>query len=197
MKKAVFLDRDGTINKEKNYLYKKEDFSFLPGVIEGLKILQNAGYMLVIITNQSGIGRGYYTENEFNILCEWMQSELKKEGIVISGIYYCPHLPDAPIEKYRVACSCRKPKTGMFELAAKELNIDMSASWTVGDRLRDCIVAQSLNCKGILVENSEDKKTIQDIRDKKYRAVTYAENLLEASKLIAAYDSLGKNGGKR
>ena len=104
MNKAVFLDRDGTINVEKNYLHKIEDFEFLSGVIEGLSLLNNSGYKLIIITNQSGIGRGYYTENDFITLNNWMLDVLKSNGIIISKVYYCPHLPDAKIEKYRMDC---------------------------------------------------------------------------------------------
>ncbi|MCR5587732.1 MAG: HAD family hydrolase, partial [Lachnospiraceae bacterium] len=128
MNKAVFLDRDGTINVEKNYLYKIEDFVFLPGVIEGLKLLQDAGFLLIIITNQSGIARGYYTEEDFKILNNWMLNKLAENGINITKVYYCPHLPDAKIEEYRRDCDCRKPKLGLFYRAIKEYNIDIGKS---------------------------------------------------------------------
>ena len=107
--KAVFLDRDGTINIDKGYLYRISDFEFLPGAVEALRNLQEAGYLLIIITNQSGIGRGYYTEEDFAVLTDYMKGELSKSGVNISGVYYCPHLPDAEVERYRKICTCRKP----------------------------------------------------------------------------------------
>ena len=121
---AVFLDRDGTINMDKDFVCRIEDFEFLPGAIEGLKLLQDAGYLLIIITNQSGIARGYYTEADFHKLNDWMLTELQEHyGVKIDAVYYCPHLPStdelvAPeLKKYRVSCTCRKPQIGLFEKA--------------------------------------------------------------------------------
>lgn len=110
MNKAIFLDRDGTINVDKKYLHKIEDFEFLPGVLDGMKMLQNAGYLLIVITNQSGIGRGYYSEKDFEILNSWMLGELESKGIHIARVYYCPHLPNAKIKnigRYVSAVSLR------------------------------------------------------------------------------------------
>ena len=151
MNKAVFLDRDGTINIDKGYLYKISDFEFLPKAVEALKILQNAGYLLIIITNQSGIGRGYYTEEDFMKLNEYMKSELKKNGVNISGVYYCPHLPDAEVERYRKICTCRKPATGLFERAVHDFDIDLSRSYAVGDKERDIAICSVSDCKGFLI----------------------------------------------
>lgn len=184
MNKAVFLDRDGTINVEKHYLYKIEDFEFLPGVIEGLKMLQDAGYILVIITNQSGIARGYYTEDDFYKLNDWMLNELEKEGIEISGVYYCPHLPDARIERYRKTCDCRKPALGMFKKAKDELNIDIDSSFAIGDKIRDLSICETTGCKGILINNNEDKRIIDGVERGKSRHIIYADNLKKAAKRI-------------
>lgn len=151
--KAVFLDRDGTINVEKHYLYKIEDFEFLPGVIEGLRSLQKAGYLLIVITNQSGIGRGYYTEADFHRLNDWMVEELKAHGVDITAVYYCPHLPDALIPEYRKECECRKPKLGMYYQAAEEWNIDFAQSIAIGDNLRDCEICRVEGCRGFLINN--------------------------------------------
>lgn len=153
--KAIFLDRDGTINVEKHYLYKIGDFEFLPGVIEGLKLLQDAGYLLIIVTNQSGIGRGYYTEEDFGILNSWMLKTLEDEGIHISKVYYCPHLPDAEVEQYRKVCTCRKPALGLYEMAVAEFNINLAESWAIGDKIRDCAICETTSCKGFLVEQDE------------------------------------------
>lgn len=151
MNKAVFLDRDGTINVEKNYLYRIEDFEFLPGVIAGLKRFTEAGYLLIIVTNQSGIARGYYTEEQYKTLEKWMLQQLEVENIEIAGVYYCPHLEDAPIEKYRGKCSCRKPQLGLFERAVAIHNIDLEHSIAVGDKIRDLAICKKSSTQGYLV----------------------------------------------
>ena len=187
MNKAIFLDRDGTINVEKNYLYKIEDFEFLPGVIDALKLLQDAGFILIIVTNQSGIGRGYYTEKEFDKLNTWMIQKLEVLGIKIRKVYFCPHLPDATIAKYRKNCSCRKPKLGMFEDAIKEFDIDVSLSYTIGDKIRDCAICETTNCKGFLIADNERKDILQKVKNKQIERIQYAQNLLEASKIIVKH----------
>ncbi|MBR0070311.1 MAG: HAD family hydrolase [Synergistaceae bacterium] len=149
--KAVFLDRDGTINIDKGYLYRISDFEFLPGAVEALRNLQEAGYLLIIITNQSGIGRGYYTEEDFMRLTDYMKSELAKSGVNISGVYYCPHLPDAEVERYRKICTCRKPSLGLFERAVHDFNIDLSRSYAIGDKERDIAICSVSECKGFLI----------------------------------------------
>ena len=151
MSKAIFLDRDGTINIEKGYLYRISDFEFLPGAVDALRMLQEAGYLLIIITNQSGIGRGYYTEEDFMILNEYMKSELLKMGVKISGVYYCPHLPDAEVERYRKVCTCRKPSLGLFEQAVHDFGIDLSQSYAIGDKERDIAICSGSNCRGFLI----------------------------------------------
>ena len=140
MNKAIFLDRDGTINVEKHYLYKIEDFQFLPGVIESLRHLQDAGFLLIVITNQSGIGRGYYTEGDFHKLNDWMVAILKEQGVTITEVYYCPHLLDAEVELYRKDCDCRKPKLGMYRQAVTDYNIELEQSYAIGDKIRDCAI---------------------------------------------------------
>lgn len=132
MNKALFLDRDGVINKEKNYLYKIEDFEFIDGVFETCKYFQDREYLIVIITNQAGIARGKYTEVEYQILTNWMINEFEKKGIKISKVYHCPHHPEFSAE-----CECRKPKPGMILLAQKEFNIDLRQSILVGDKNSD------------------------------------------------------------
>ena len=159
-KKAIFLDRDGTINVDKHYLHKISDFEFLPGVIEGLKLLRDAGFLLVIITNQSGIGRGYYSEDDFNELNQWMLHELSDQGIDIAKVYYCPHYPKSERGDYGIICNCRKPQLGLFEKAIKELNIDIQSSYAIGDRIRDCVICEATNCKGYLIGDSECEEVI-------------------------------------
>ena len=184
MNKAVFLDRDGTINVEKNYLYRIEDFEFLPGVIDGLKRLQQAGYLLIIVTNQSGIGRGFYTEEDFQKLNSWMIDSLKQQGVFITDVYFCPHLPDATVEKYRKDCNCRKPKLGMYEQAVIDHNISLSKSYAIGDKIRDCAICESTECKGFLVGENEKVKTIESVKNGEMAGVRYAADLAACAKVI-------------
>lgn len=184
MNKAVFLDRDGTINVEKNYLYRIEDFEFLPGVVDALKLLQQAGYLLIIITNQSGIGRGYYTEADFQKLNSWMIDTLKNSGVYITDVYFCPHLPDAKIDKYRKECNCRKPKLGMYEQAVIDHSISLPNSFAIGDKIRDCAICESTECKGFLIGNNEKVEVIGNVKQGKYPSVAYATDLKECAELI-------------
>lgn len=184
MNKAIFLDRDGTINVEKNYLYKIEDFEFLPGVLEGLKLLQDAGYLLIVITNQSGIGRGYYSEKDFLALNDWMLNTLKEMDIHINEVYYCPHIPEAKIAKYRMICTCRKPALGMYEQAIRDFDICMAESWSIGDKIRDCAICRSTECKGYLIGNHEKEEIVDAVKKGTYRNVQYASNLNEAATMI-------------
>lgn len=184
MNKVVFLDRDGTINVEKHYLHKIEDFEFLPNAIEGLRLLRDAGYLLVIVTNQSGIGRGYYTEKDFHLLNNWMLEALRCQGVEISKVYFCPHLPDAWVEEYRVDCGCRKPKLGMYQQAIADLDIDVNLSFAVGDKIRDCAICQQTNCEGFLIAENEKAEIITQVKNGGMAHVRYADNLYESAKII-------------
>lgn len=177
MNKAIFLDRDGTINSDKHYLYKIDEFEFLPYVSEGLKLLQEGGFLLIIITNQSGIARGYYTEKELENLNKWMLQQLKREGVIISKIFYCPHLPGAKIKKYRKVCDCRKPALGMFERAVLEFDIDLSQSYTIGDKLRDHAICEISDCRGYLVGNGERREIIEEVKKGSYARMKYMDDL--------------------
>jgi D-glycero-D-manno-heptose 1,7-bisphosphate phosphatase len=132
MQKALFLDRDGVINVEKDYLYKIEEFEFIEGIFDLCKYYSDQGYLIIVVTNQSGIARNYYSENDFNSLTSWMIKEFKKHNITIAKVYFCPHHPDIS-----GICSCRKPKPGMLLEAAKEFSIDLKNSVMVGDKERD------------------------------------------------------------
>lgn len=132
MPKALFLDRDGVVNVEKNYLYKVDDFELMEGIVEVCRHYEKNGYLIIIVTNQSGISRGYYTEQDFNHLSEWMIGYFKSLGVTISRIYHCPHH-----ESIDGACACRKPKPGMFLEAQKDFDIDMKHSVMIGDNERD------------------------------------------------------------
>lgn len=140
MNKALFLDRDGVINKEKNYLYKIEDFEFIDGVFETCRYFQKQRYLIIIITNQAGIARGKYAEEDYKLLTNWMIKEFEKENIKISKVYHCPHHEDFSGE-----CKCRKPNTGMILNAQKEFNINLSNSILVGDKNSD--IEAGINAK--------------------------------------------------
>lgn len=131
-KPALFLDRDGVINVEKDYLYKIEDFEFIEGIVALCKHYQELGYLIVVVTNQSGIARGYYSEDDFAKLSEWMVDAFRKKGVAITAVYHCPHHPDIS-----GTCACRKPMPGMLLDAAKAYDIDLENSIIIGDKERD------------------------------------------------------------
>ncbi|HWR41380.1 MAG TPA: HAD family hydrolase, partial [Patescibacteria group bacterium] len=137
MLKAVFLDRDGVINEDVHYLHRIEDFRFVPGILDVLKAFRERGYLLIVVTNQSGIGRGYYDERQFEELTGWMLRQLKKAGIDIAKVYFSPYHPEATIERYRRDSDCRKPNPGMLLTAQTEFEIDMAASLLIGDSESD------------------------------------------------------------
>lgn len=152
MKKAILLDRDGTINIEKDYLYKIEDFEFEKKAIDGLKILSELGYILIVVTNQSGIARGYYTEKDLMVLNEYVKKTLLKYGIKIEKFYYCPHHKEKGIGKYKMECNCRKPNSGMLEEAISEFSIDRRSSYMVGDNFSDIEAGIKASLTPILVK---------------------------------------------
>jgi len=135
--KAVFLDRDGVINVDTGYVSHSDDFQFIEGVIDACQKIKAKGYMLVVITNQSGIARGYFSEEQFTMLTEWMDWSLADKGVELDGIYFCPHHPDEGIGDYKQACDCRKPQPGMINSAVEHLDIDVSQSYLVGDKISD------------------------------------------------------------
>ena len=147
-KKAIFLDRDGVVNKEVNYLFKIEDFEFIDGIFDACLYFQNLGYAIIIVTNQSGIARKYYTENDYQIVTKWMLRQFEDNGIEILNVFHCPHGPES-------TCECRKPKPGMFLKAKDKHNTDMEKSWMIGDKERDTIAANSAGIDNtILIRSS-------------------------------------------
>ena len=148
--KTIFLDRDGVINKEVHYLHKIEDFEFIDGVFKICQYLNMLGYKIIVITNQSGISRGYYNETDFEILSNWMVDEFKKNDIKILDIFHCPHLPDSN-------CKCRKPKPGMLLAAKDKYNIDMQNSWLIGDKEDDIIAANNSDITNTILVKSGHK----------------------------------------
>jgi len=140
--RALFLDRDGVINVEKNYLHRIEDFEFIDGIFELCRKYQSLGYKIIVVTNQSGIARGYYSEEDFEKVTRWMVAAFREKGILIDDIYHCPHHPDIS-----GVCSCRKPEPGMLVEAAREHGIDLASSVLVGDSERDITAAHRVGVK--------------------------------------------------
>lgn len=151
LKKAVFVDRDGTLNIEKNYLYRIEDFEFIPGVPEAIRRLRQAGFLVIVATNQSGVARGYFTLAEVDGLHRHIQNELKKSGTCIDGFYVCPHHPTEGVGEFRRECGCRKGEPGLLLRAAAEHGIDLAGSWMVGDKLADVEAGEKAGCTSLLV----------------------------------------------
>ncbi len=141
MKPAVFLDRDGVINIDHGYVHQVDDFEYIEGVFDACAALKQMGYKLAVVTNQSGIARGLYTEEQFHTLTEWMDWNFADKGVELDGIYYCPHHNEKGIGEYKQDCDCRKPKPGMINSAAQFLKIDLSKSVMVGDKRDDMLAA--------------------------------------------------------
>jgi len=145
--KTIFLDRDGVINKEINYLYKIPDFQFINGIFEACLHFQNLGYEIIIVTNQSGIAREYYKEKDYQVLTDWMVDNFKNNNIDILDVFHCPHAP-------RSLCKCRKPEPGMLLEAKKKYKINMEESWIIGDKEVDIIAANRAGIDNTVLVNS-------------------------------------------
>lgn len=153
LRQAIFLDRDGTLNKDFGYVHKYEDWQWLPGVVQALQKFKNAGFLLVAVSNQSGIGRGYYSREQLQRLESKIQDELQVAKCPIDAWYYCPHLPEAH-------CDCRKPKPGMILTAANDLGIDLAASWLIGDKKSDIDAGKKAGCRAGLFINPDYQQDI-------------------------------------
>lgn len=173
--RAVFLDRDGTMAKDVHYCRRPEDFRLFPNTAKAIKLLSEHGFKVIVITNQSGIARGYFTEEALAQIHEKMKAELAKEGAWIDGIYYCPHHPDDN-------CNCRKPKPKLVLQAAKEHDIDLKHSFVVGDLSLDIDMGKAVGCKTILLLDSpqEDMNISPDY---------IASDLLEATQYVLQWEN--------
>ncbi|MFX0000290.1 MAG: D-glycero-alpha-D-manno-heptose-1,7-bisphosphate 7-phosphatase [Candidatus Hodarchaeota archaeon] len=174
--KAIILDRDGTLIEDKNYTYKVEDFELLPGVIEGLKLLKKQ-FLFFIVTNQSGIGRGYYTIQDFQNFNNHLLMILKNQKIDIIKTYFCPHLKEDN-------CECRKPKSRFIEDIINEFNIDINRSWMIGDHPSDIEFGIKGGCRTIFLTTGHGDKHIDDLESLGIKPTLICDNFLEASKQI-------------
>ena len=178
-KPAVFLDRDGVINVDHGYVNDEHDFEFIDGVFDATKQLQQMGYMLVLVTNQSGIARGMFDEERFLSLTQWMDWNFVDHGVEFDGFYYCPHHAEHGIGEYKQDCECRKPKPGMFISARNDLDIDMANSIMVGDKAEDMMAAEAAGIETKILVRTGKPVTEQ--------GETLATTVLNSIKDVPAY----------
>jgi len=149
--RAIFIDRDGTVNEEAGYLNHIDRFRILPRSIEAVRLINHSSFKAVLITNQAGVAKGYFPEELVIKVHEKLKALLEEEGGHLDGIYYCPHHPEGTVEKYRIKCSCRKPEPGLLLNAASDLDIDLTHSYLIGDKISDVQLARRVGARGILV----------------------------------------------
>lgn len=180
-RKAIFLDKDGTLIPDVPYNVNPDLITLQRGVIEGLKLLKESGYIFVIISNQAGVARGYFKYAELDKVKEKLNLLLNKEGIIIDGYYFCPHHPSGKVTEYSIACDCRKPEPGMILKAAKDLGIDIEKSWMIGDILNDVEAGNKAGCQTILLNVGNETEWVEGT----FRKPTFvASGFLEAAQLI-------------
>ena len=180
---VVFLDRDGTLLEEAGYLDRLERLVFFPYSVDAVRVLNRAGLAVVIVTNQAGVARGIFQEEFVADAHRHSLSRLEAGGARVDGFYYCPHHPDASVEKYRIACDCRKPRPGMLRRAASDLNLDLSRSFVVGDRWHDLQAGRAVGARGILVRTGYGRtEETSPPRDAVHDAIV--DNLIAAAAWI-------------
>lgn len=181
MNRAIFLDKDGTIIKDIPYNIRPERVMLLPYTGEGLKLLQRNGYKLIIISNQSGIAKGFFPEEALTRVIERLQYLLEEYDVLLSGFYYCPHHPAGTVTKYTTLCSCRKPEADLIYKAAKDMQINLQESWFIGDILNDIEAGKKAGCKTVLIDSGNETEW----RVTQQRTPDFiASDVLEAASLI-------------
>jgi D-glycero-D-manno-heptose 1,7-bisphosphate phosphatase len=160
---AVFLDRDGTINEEVGYLSSAKDLRLIPGAVEAIRLLNQHGLKAVVVSNQSGVARGYLSEAQVREINRRLEEVLGEEGAYLDGIYFCPHHPEVGEPPYRVVCDCRKPKAGMLLKAAADLGLDLCCSYVIGDHVSDVVLGKTMGLKSILLLSGHGRKEMQRI----------------------------------
>lgn len=186
MDRIVFLDRDGTLNEEVHYLHRPEDLKLLPGTAEALALLKQAGFKLVVVTNQAGVARGYYTEEDVKALHLYMNLLLEREAAAIDAFYYCPHHPVHGIGEYKKECRCRKPGIGMFEAAQARFEVDKEHSFMVGDKLLDVEAGRNFGLIPVLVGTGYGREQHERDMEAGVSPVYdyYADTILQAARWI-------------
>jgi len=188
--RAVFLDRDGTINEEVGYVNHLDRFYLLPRSAKAIRLLNEHHYKTVVVTNQSGVARGYFPESLVEAVHKKMADLLEREGAHLDGIYYCPHHPHEGEPPYRQRCRCRKPATGLVEEAVRMLDLDLRGSYVVGDRGMDMEFAQAVGVMGVLVLTGYGRGEWEYLRDRwKVKPAYVAEDLYDAAQWIVEQDA--------
>ena len=183
MNRAVFIDRDGVITEDPpHYAHRSDQLRIIPGSAQAIQLLNVHNFRIIVVSNQSGVARGYYQEEDVKTFNDGMTELLAKEGAHIDAIYYCPHHPDAIIERYKINCDCRKPKSGMLFLAANQLNIDLAKSFVVGDKWSDIQAGEAAGCKTILVLTGHGRDEIK-LKNMSSKQII-ADNLFDAVNMI-------------
>jgi D,D-heptose 1,7-bisphosphate phosphatase len=183
-RRAVFIDRDGTLNEEVGYLDRLDRLRILPGVVEAVRALRAGGFKIVVITNQSGIARGFFTEGFIQALHAEIQGQLSRQGAPLDGFYVCPHHPTEGKEPYRRVCACRKPEPGLLLRAAEEMGIALRRSFMVGDMLKDVETAERAGAGGILVKTGYGQAMLAELPRSAIRPLYVAEDLRDAARWI-------------
>jgi D-glycero-D-manno-heptose 1,7-bisphosphate phosphatase len=192
-KRAVFVDRDGTINEQMGYINHLKRFIILPGVSDAIRLLNQHNYLVIVVSNQSGVARGYFPIDLVHEIHEFMLREMAKAGAIIHGVFFCPHYPGGEVKKYAIECNCRKPRPGLIEMACREFDIDISCSYMVGDRYTDIELADRCNLKGIMVKTGYGMGDIEYVLPfKDLHPVYIADDLLDAVRWITSQE--GCNG---
>ena len=182
---AVFIDRDGTINEQMGYINHISRFVLLPGTAEGIRLLNRHQYLAIIVSNQSGVARGYFPMELIDRVHLHMKDLLAKEGASIDGIFFCPHYPRGSVPEYSVECDCRKPRTGLIQKACEEFDIDMKNSYVIGDRCSDIELAERSNLQGIMVTTGYGLGDIEYVLPhKSFKPRHIAKDLLHAVRWI-------------
>ena len=177
---AVFLDRDGTINVEVGYLSRPEDLRLINGSAGAVRRLNEAGFLVVVVSNQSGVARGYFSEEAVERVNEAMERRLRRRGARLDAIYYCPHHPEGVVDRYRRECGCRKPAPGMVRRAQEDLGIDVPRSYVVGDHRGDILLAKNVGARSILVTTGHGADEIEKLTGDGTQPDFIVKNLAEA-----------------
>lgn len=184
--RAVFLDRDGTINEEVGYLSRLEELKIYENAAEAIRLMKQKGFLAVVITNQSGVARGFFSEDFIITVHNKINEYLKAHGTSLDALYYCPHHPRYGNEHYRRECSCRKPQPGLLIKAAEDLDIDLKSSYVIGDMPRDMDIARRVGAKGVMVKTGYGKNVVATSKPD-----YIAEDLLDAAKWIIRDQEIG------
>jgi D-glycero-D-manno-heptose 1,7-bisphosphate phosphatase len=186
-KPAVFIDRDGTVNEQMGYINHMSRFLLLPGSAEAIRLLNHHGYLAIIVSNQSGVARGYFPIDLVHEVHGHMKMLLEREGAAVDGIFFCPHYPKGKVPEYSRSCDCRKPRTGLIEMACSQFPVDMENSYVIGDRCSDMELARKSGLKGILVKTGYGLGDLEYVfPDLPFKPFHVAEDLLDAVKWIVA-----------